>query len=375
MNTEKAKALLERYKNGTLTAEEKAILDAWYVQLASEAEINVAESSILHKKDELWERIQNDIPAPAPVRALPRSYKWAVAAAVLLCAGSIFWYTRNQAPATHTTKNQVAVNDIAPGSNKAVLTLGNGEKITLTDATAGRIANDGGAEITRAAAGQLVYHHQTSTPRVTYNTITIPHGGQYALTLADGTTVVLNAGSSLTYPTAFTGPDRRVTLRGEGYFEVSKDKNHPFIVKTDKQEIEVLGTHFNLNAYADDPAVKTTLLEGAVKVTAGKQAKILKPGDQSVLQDNDLTVKQVDTETAVAWKNGLFIFEDEPLKEIMRKISRWYDVEIIYQEVDSDKRFGGSAPRYSNVSKLLKRLESTGGIHFKIEGRRIIVMN
>jgi len=235
--------------------------------------------------------------------------------------------------------------------------------------------------VVKDAKGKLEYKPLGSVlagkGALVYNRIQVPYGGQYQLELPDGTKVWLNAGSSLRYPVSFTGHERKVELTGEGYFEVAKNKTMPFRVQTSKQVVEVLGTHFNINAYNDDPSVKTTLLEGSVKVTQNTMGtfKMLKPGQQSVLKNNELQVKEADTEEAVAWKNGLFLFNDQSLDEIMHQVSRWYDLQIVFDDVSlKTQRFGGSISRFKNVSQLLQVLESTGSVHFKIEGRRLTAM-
>jgi ferric-dicitrate binding protein FerR (iron transport regulator) len=206
-----------------------------------------------------------------------------------------------------------------------------------------------------------------------YNTLTTPRGGMYRLVLSDGTLAILNAASSILYPTVFTGKERSVTVRGEVYFEVKHNAAMPFKVKSGSQTIEVLGTHFNVNAYDEVNHIKTTLLQGAVRVTSGSVSKYLVPGEQSDFSHNEIKVLKIDAEDAIAWKNGFFTFEDESLENIMRNISRWYDVEVSYQDVDRSMPFGGGVSRFEDVSKVLEKLELTGKIHFKIEGRRILV--
>ncbi|SMD07459.1 FecR family protein [Pedobacter nyackensis] len=291
-----------------------------------------------------------------------------------------------------------ATHDVKPGGNNAVLTLANGQKIELTAAAAGKIAEQSGLSIQKTADGQIVYevsHVKTKgKEEVGYNTIETPKGGQYQVNLPDGTKVWLNASSSLKFPTEFTGSDNRVVeLRGEGYFEVAKvhgaangrraKERMPFLVRTNDQEVEVLGTHFNISSYADDAETRTTLVEGAVKVkriSIGanddviKTGIILKPGQQALLKAAQLNVKNVDTDAEVAWKNGYFIFKDEEMRSIMRKIARWYDVEVVFSKDFHNRSFEGSISRFKNVSEVLRKFELTGDIHFKIEERRIIVM-
>ncbi len=311
------------------------------------------------KKAKLWPRI-----------AVAASIVFAV-----LIGG--YFYSKKQGLRSKDQGALSIANDIAPGKNGATLTLANGQKILINDALAGDIANESGVRISKLANGQISYTVIASDSEGTqYNTLSTSRGEQVQIRLPDGTSVWLNAESSLTYPTSFAKLDKRlVTLTGEGYFEVAKDKAHPFRVDAAGQQVEVLGTHFNINSYADESAIRTTLLEGSVKVGQNGTGKVLKPGEQAVLKGAELTVLPVDVENAVAWKNGMFVFEDEPLYSVMRRVARWYDVEVVYDaDVDQNKLYWGGVSRFDNVSQVLRKLELTEGIHFKIEGRRILVM-
>ncbi len=306
-------------------------------------------------------------------------YRYVAAASVLIALGVWIYasvpYFNHQAKTNNLAK-------ITPGTNKATLTLADGKVITLDNAATGNIARQSGILVSKTADGQLIYqltsaNTATAAEPEGFNTISTPRGGQYQVNLPDGTKIWMNAASSLTYPTKFTSGTRRVKLSGEAYFEVAKDKAHPFIVATNKQEVEVLGTHFNINAYEDEENTKTALIEGSVKVTGtGLSADkvMLKPNQQSILTGNKFTVVPVDPESAVDWKNGYFSFDNENLPALMRKISRWYDVEITYQGSYTGNDFTGIVSRKKQVSEVLGLLELTGLVHFKIEGRRIIVM-
>ncbi|SMD11214.1 FecR family protein [Pedobacter nyackensis] len=307
--------------------------------------------------------------------------KIAAAAVILVTLGAgTFYYFSGQ-------KNiGDLVQDIAPGGNKAILTLANGKKIILTDAKNGELAAQGGVVVTKLADGKIVYTVKpgkagNSTP----NTIETPKGGQYLIVLPDGSKVLLNAASVLTYPASFADlKERRVQLKGEAYFEVAKvvmkdeeakhkERRMPFIVVTDKQEIKVLGTHFNINSYADEPLTKTTLIEGSVLVEAAGTEKVLSPGKQAVVGPDGLTITEANIDEVLAWKNGYFMFESEDIESVMRKISRWYDVEVVFEGDRPKDGFGGTVSRFSNVSKVLQKLQLTNKVHFKIEERRIIV--
>ncbi|WP_295120105.1 FecR family protein [uncultured Chitinophaga sp.] len=319
----------------------------------------------------LYERVVSQ-PQPAKVRRLwPRI---AVAAAVLAClvtGGYIYRESRMMEPQV----SQPVVQDVAPGGNKATLTLANGQKIVLSDEIDGEIAKQAGVQISKAKNGVLVYTvaDNDKVPANSLNTLSTAKGETYKIILPDKTEVWLNAASSLTYPARFTGGDRQVTLTGEGYFEVAKDQQHPFKVNTPKQQVTVLGTHFNINAYPNEPATRTTLLEGSVKVSAGNADVIIKPGQQSMLRNGSMGVQEADPDQATAWKDDKFVFDGDNIQYIMRMVERWYNVEVVYEGAISDEKFYGGISRYENVSEILKILESTKSISFTIEGKTIFV--
>jgi len=330
-------------------------------------------------EQEMWAGIQ----AKMHGQSKKSNYRsWMAAAAILLmmlAAGLIFFKSEHlqSIKAITAFKKQ----DILPGGNKAILTLPNGERVVLTDSTINQLANQTGSSIIKASNGILIYKANvlagnSETGEATFSTISTPRGGQYQIILPDGTHVWLNAASSLKFPAAFKGKKRLVELSGEGYFEVAKNKNMPFVVHTENQEVEVLGTHFNINSYTDEASTKTTLLEGSVKVRAKGNQKVLNPGDQAQINKNtrEIKVMPVSLEEAVAWKNGYFVFNDEKLESIMHRVSRWYDVDYEFEGKQGNLSFLGVIERTKNISSLLKVLESTGNVHFKIEGRKIIVM-
>lgn len=281
------------------------------------------------------------------------------------------------------------IADILPGRNIAILTLSNGKKVNLDSPNANELLKEDGLALNRTGNGALIYtqlatRQSESSGKEVYNTIETPKAGQYQVHLPDGTKVWLNAQSALTYQTNLArGNDRRVRLRGEAYFEVAKQVRSgnvavPFIVNTSRQDITVLGTHFNVSSYDDEPLVKTGLLEGSVKVTIpGKGSSVwLKPGEESEIRVNEdkIAIRRIDAEETLAWKNGEFVFHEESLENIMRKIARWYNVEVVF--LDDKKRevtFGGSISRFSNLSKVLKMLELTDLASFKIENNKVIV--
>jgi transmembrane sensor len=297
--------------------------------------------------------------------------KIAAAAIILitLSAGAFYYSSRMD------RKSDKLVHDIAPGGNKAILTLANGKRISLTDAKNGQLAAQSGVTVTKLADGKIIYALEPgNAANATLNSIETPRGGQYQLILPDGSKVFLNAASSLIYPASFVAlKERRVELKGEAYFEVARDKSHPFIVKTQNQEIKVLGTHFNINSYADEPMTKTTLVEGSVLVKASGIEQILKPGSQAINGFGGLRIVEANMDEVLAWKNGYFMFDSESIESVMRKISRWYNIDVAFKGNVSKDKFGGTVSRFANVSQVLRKLEYINKVHFIIEEGRITV--
>ena len=296
-----------------------------------------------------------------------------MAAAIAMIATGVYFYTYRNVPIVVRTASNAA--GISPGRNAATLTLSNGKKIVLSDAVNGELAKEAGVNITKTADGQLVYEIFGSGDgsENSMNTLSTARGETYVLSMPDGTKVWLNAATTIKYPANFASlSERRVQLEGEAYFEVARDKSHPFLVESATQQVKVLGTHFNVNTYRDEPSVKTTLLEGAVRIN---DSTMLKPGEQSVLLPSGrFSVQQVNADKFVAWKNGKFVFERERIEGVMRKLARWYNVEVEYKGRIADKTFSGTISRFENISKILDKITYTQNVKFKIEGRRIIVM-
>lgn len=326
-----------------------------------------------------------------------RTLRWTVAAAVLIFAIIVSDKLINPKPVNEinqviTIANEVQKvkplykNDVQPGKDQAVLILADGTKIMLDDANNDDI-NRQGNSIIKFDNNSIKYHQQSNSTNSTieplYNTLTTPRGGQFQITLADGTLVWLNASTTLRFPVEFVGKERKVHVTGEAYFEVAKNESMPFIVEAGNQEIKVLGTHFNVTAYSDDKIIKTTLLEGKVEISLVNPTTnnpivggvILEPGLQSHLNEhNELTVSEANLEEAIAWKNGFFIFDDESISNIMHKLSRWYGVEVLFEDKSIDQRFTGMVSRKKNISDVLSMLEQTEEVHFKIEGKTITVI-
>jgi len=313
-------------------------------------------------------------------------FKIAVALLVFCTAGVLILNHRNN---TVKTSNKVANDNqksaiIVPGSKKAILTMANGKTIVLASAANGVLAKTGASNVLKTHNGQIVYDLNAATGNspvgattISYNTLTTPRGGEYQVVLPDGTKVWLNAASSITYPTAFTGNERRVKLSGEAYFEVAKNKEKPFYVSINNVQVRVLGTHFNIAAYSDDDRITTTLLEGSVQVTKNNTLSLLKPGQQAVVSNSSdqIAVSEANIDDAMAWKNGYFIFNDDNITGIMKKVSRWYNVDVEYRGNYNDQQFGGTFYRSKSIIELLDHLQKIGKLHFTISGRRIIVMD
>lgn len=310
-----------------------------------------------------------------------RWLKFAAAALLVLLAGAgvYLWIQSNNTPETGKQLAVVADKDIAPGGNKAVLTLADGSKLILDETANGELTTQGSTKLIKLD-GQIAYSENGQQADELYNTITTPVGGQYQLVLADGTHVWLNSASSLRFPISFPGKERNVELMGEGYFEVAKNPSKPFNVSvqypTGKKgtEVKVLGTHFNINAYTEEEAIKTTLLEGAIQLSSQSEKRILNPGEQaSSLENGSLKVtSQVDLDQVMAWKNGLFNFNNTDLQMVMRQLSRWYGVEVVYEGNPPQREFGGEIQRNLNLSQVLRLLE-TNEVHFRIEHKKLIV--
>lgn len=368
--------LYEKQQTRTATAEELARLEAYLAahplpdlpwdeaRMGTEAATQAA----------IWQRLRPGLKPPR------RRLRWAglLALVVVLVAGAGYlrWQRAPAPVAARRPAPPAAPAQLAPGRSQALLTLADGRTVLLDQAGRGLLARQGSSQVQKTAAGQLRYAAgvAAASQPLLYNTVATPRGGQYQLTLPDGSQVWLNAASSLRFPVAFAGAERRVELTGEAYFEVAKDARHPFKVAARGAEVTVLGTHFDVQAYPDEPALAATLLEGAVRLRQGAQQVLLRPGQQGRPQpDGTVQVREVDVQHAVAWKNGYFIFTDEPIEGIMRQVARWYDVDVQYQGALTDKDFNGKISRYKDAAAVLRMLELTGAVHFTTQGRRITV--
>ena len=391
MSPEELKKLQEKYFSGLCTQEEleqlmhdenfTLIKQQWFAERGDQEQLKRNILSQLHQSMEILEAKEPiDIIKVPLKRSFKLNYYYATAAAVAIVLFTLIFLPRN------TNNNQkiakAAINKkkeiIKPGSNKATLTLSNGIVIDLSHASNGVVSRQGNISVSKTADGKLIYKITAKkTGDLVYNTLSTPRGGEYQVILPDGTKVWLNAASSLRFPSNFTGKERKIELSGEAYFEVAKDKAKPFKIAVDKMGIEVLGTHFNVNAYPGEAKIKTTLLEGSVKLTTGKIQSLLNPGQEASLNQHDQSgfdIRKVNTQDAIAWKNGYFVFDNQNIQDIMRKIARWYDMDVEYKGKVEQGNFGGTVSRFDNVDAILKSLEFTGTVHFKVEGRRITVM-
>jgi len=377
---------VRRYLSGVASTTERRAVERYYDLFSTQEDIldeldpEELRQIGLRLKSKIDSKIQNQ--DTQPYKLVQRIV--AAASVILAVAGGLYYFQFLKLGSPHVVKFEKSVQqDVGPGSNKAILILADGSKLNLSNAQNGMLAQQQGVAINKAADGSLVYADAVSSGAAqSFNSVSTPRGGQYRLRLSDGTLVWLNAGSVLKYPVSFGADQRMVSLSGEAYFQVSKDPGHPFQVTTQQQKVRVLGTHFNISAYPEDTETKTTLLEGKVSVgnTNSSVYSILEPGEQALSSaihiKRPIVITRIDTTEAVAWKNGYFQFRDESLESVLKKISRWYDVEIQYtgNQVPSGLYFNGTVSKYSNASQVLRKLELSGGVHFKIEGRRITVM-
>jgi len=382
MTKEAYMALYEKCNAGLCSAEEMRLLESY--RDAFELTDSPWDEATMGQREQTKQRIRQRL-----YKKISRSrsrdrkhtlYRWSryVAAAVVVSVTVVsFGLHHYFIPASKVTADHAP---IVPGGNKALLTLDDGTQIVLDKAGIGDLANRGDVRITKLSDGQLVYNYQRASPQHPienrYHTVSTPRGGQYQINLSDGTKVWLNAASSIRFPAVFPEQERAVEVTGEVYFEVARHEDKPFVVIGNEQRITVLGTHFNVKAYPDDAAVETALLHGKVRVTINDKDYTLQPGQRTTFDKRKKQV-QMDTfnpEEAIAWQAGQFIFNAEPVESVMRKIARWYDVDVTYRGNMKGKVFTGAVSRYDNVQEILNMLALTGTVNFKIDGRRIIVM-
>jgi len=362
MEEKEIQALLTRYLSGDCNEEEIALVETVYLLDRKSYTAELSSQNITDDVNQVLETL------PKPARRTTLMPVIAVAASLLVFLfAALYFFSAKDLPSA--AQQSVAQNDVPPGKNRATLTLSNGKTIVLSSAKKGVVLT----------VEKMTYDDGTTIDEKNiisgYTLINTPSGGQYGITLSDGTKIMLNAATSIKFPSSFKGHvNRSIELNGEAYFEVTKDQKHPFIVKTANQTVEVLGTHFNISGYKDDAATRTTLMEGAVKVTSANKVEVkqLKPGQQAVSSGSEIQVEDVDAEDAIAWKNGYFMFDYESLEEVMAKLSRWYDIKVQYED-EAVKRtvFFGTISKFENISKVLRMLERTGVVKFEVKNRTL----
>lgn len=381
--------LFNRYTTGTCSDEEReeylamVRMDQYVAGLQQLIEQEVqegeaADSLTAEERNRILNAIMQQQTTPV-ISMQPRKARrfiwWSAAAVLVLLVTTVSLWQHRQpergAAGTIVAKHQ----DVPPGASKAVLTLADGTQITLDTAANGKLAQQGGAVISQTGNGQLIYSSTGSQQQsaALYNTLATPRGGQYQLVLPDGSRVWLNAASSIRYPAVFAGKERKVEITGEAYFEVEKNPAMPFIVQANNMEVRVLGTHFNINAYSDEATTRTTLLQGSVAVKKEAATAQLYPGQQASISATQTVfqIKTVDTDAAVAWKNGYFSFKDAGLQEIMRQASKWYDVEVVFEGKVPEVQFSGEIGRGLTLNQFLSILEQTR-IPYKITDKKLI---
>jgi ferric-dicitrate binding protein FerR (iron transport regulator) len=380
----RAAYLIAGYIKRTLSTREHEELDAW-VEASDENmklfedltdEDNIGQAMSYFKSlniDAAYDRVKAKIPFESPAKKTwPKLITIAIAASVIILV-SIIWLVKHNDNATGNkdwAKQGDSSVDIAAGTHRATLHLANGKTILLDHTKKGILVNEDGVSIENS--GESISYTGTAEGSDAMNTIDVPKGGQYTLQLSDGTTVWLNAASSITYPVSFTGRERKITLTGEAFFDVAPNAHQPFLVHTGDVDITVLGTRFNVQAYQDENMIRTTLVAGKVRVSTAKQSQELSLGRQALYRQGDLIVSEADTAAAMAWKNGNFSFRGEPIENVMRQVARWYDVQVEYKE-KINQHFTAEISRDVPLSKMLGLLQKTSSVHFNINNRTIIV--
>ena len=395
---ERAAYLLERYITGRINDDELAELQELTELSAPEVQQGIQQWLEDREADpaynpQQWQHVLGRITSADRQEGKNRKtvplyrrpwFRYTAAAAVILIAGIGFWTLNEKQQKETIGELPIVQKEVPPGKDGAILTLADGTTVVLDSMGNGMVARQNGAHVV-LEDGKITYYAASATVAVTYNTMTTPRGRQFNVTLPDGTRVWLNAASSLRYPTVFNGSERKVQVTGEAYFEVAQNKNQPFKVEIGKGiEVEVLGTHFNVNTYDDEPTINTTLLEGSVKVVSKNSPEgngnpvVLRPGQQAQYSNTEEgtspRIRQVDLDEVVAWKDGAFSFNDADLKAVMRQLSRWYDVDIEYAgEISEKDRFTGKLGRSIPLADLLAEMKDYD-VKFRIEGNKIVVL-
>jgi len=371
MKKYRANHLIDKFRDGKTTDDEFILIEYTIMVQRANPETAMSEEEYRDHLSVIDSRMNKLIRKPVIIR--PWISISAVAAVLLIV--SITAYYWRPGIFDHQVQAVESGSSILPGGNTAILHLESGQQINLSDIKNGEIARSNGVVVSKTYDGLVEFNvtasHKPKGPHL--NSITTPKGGQYMIRLPDGSKVWLNAASTLSFPTTFD-VTRNVELSGEAYFEIAKDKSHPFLVKTKKQEVTVLGTHFNISSYDDDPDVETTLLEGSVKVADEQKNIMLIPGEKLTIRDKKMMVSKANLEDDLDWKNGYFILDNETFRGAMAKIARWYNVELTYETNPENINIGGMIPRSAKINEILALMGQTGEVHFKIEGRRITII-
>lgn len=363
--------LLQKYNQGKCSPLEKDFVEAWYLQFKNQEAEELDMEIALRDLDGVWNHLETSIIGHArPVKRVSLWPQTAVAAAVIfLLFGAILFYFYNHK--NNKSGIPVYAYDVAPGKNSATLILSNGKRIKLEDIKIGEFIDEGGIIVSKTADHQIIYDIKESDDHLSQtNTLVTASGETYQMKLPDGSLVWLNSATSITYPISFkNSKSRQVKLSGEAYFEIAKDKLHPFLVESDDQQVKVLGTHFNINAYPDEPFTKTILAEGSVSVLvkSGTVPSFLLKPDEQLIGRKTFRVSHVDAAAEISWIKGKFFFNEETLESILRKVSRWYNVQVEFKDQEAKNEvFGGTMSRFDKVSKVLAKLEATGDVRFEI---------
>ena len=372
------KLLFERYLNNHVSREETAELFQYFQDTNNKEALEQMIENQLESRDKeelidkmILDRVFGKIDLdtePQNIKS-PTWYKITGVAAAIILIISISYLFLNR-----STYNDHTATIIEPGRDKATLVLSSGKTIVLEDVANGKLTEELGTTIEKTEKGGINYKIEGNTDvRIAMNLLNVPKGGQFQITLSDGTKVWLNSNSSLKYPSAFSASERRVELKGEAYFEVSKNKQKPFIVETSLQKVEVLGTKFNINAYDDESSTQTSLAEGSVRVSCKNNTTLLKPGQQSTLTDQNIAVRSINLDQVLDWKNGDFNFSNNNLKEIMRKISRWYNIEVIFEGPISQETYVAQISRKKRLNDVLRALQLSGSIKYSIRNNKLYI--
>lgn len=379
MDIHQVKELLQKYQAGNCTHSENELIESWYKQLIDTGEWQWGEGEKDMMQRIIEARIMRQVNGTnkKEVFYLKPRFQWWAAASVILLLGAFSYFLFFYKTTKPAQIAKVLNNDVkAPQSSKATITLANGQKVYLDSAGNGALAIQGNVKLVKLANGKIVYQASSGEviSKIEYNTLSNPRGSKVInMALADGSKVWLNAGSSLTYPVSFIGNERKVSVTGEAYFEVAHDASRPFVVNNGSMDVRVLGTHFNVNAFEDNGNdIKVTLLEGSVKINNGNATGLLKPGQQAVVNREIKVVNDVDLDLVMAWKNGYFQFDNASLQNVLKEVSRWYDVDVVYEGHNQPRQFVGEIQRDLSLSEMLKILEKNK-VHFRIEGKVLIV--